>query len=88
MGAEQSRTHQDTIEIVREIVYTSWPGRFESGDIRDDASLGSDGLGLDSVEITEVLFACEERCGVGATDELFSVVPLTIERVADHFAPA
>lgn len=70
---------------IREILLTSWPHRFARDELHDDVSLGEEGLGLDSVEIVEVLLACEESCGVRATEQLFVVVPLTIERVVDHF---
>lgn len=71
---------------IREIIVSSWPHRFEYGELRDDLSLGDDGLGLDSVEVVEVLLACEDRCGRPATEELFAIVPLTIDRVANYFA--
>jgi acyl carrier protein len=71
---------------IRDIIVTNWPHRFARGELHGDVSLGEDGLGLDSVEIVELLVACEQRCGVYATEELFAVVPLTIERVADHLA--
>jgi acyl carrier protein len=77
---------QVIITTIREIILTSWPRRFDSGTLRDDASLGAAGLGLDSIEIVELLSACEERLGLSTTPDLFEVVPLTIVRVADHFA--
>lgn len=76
------------VALLREIILTSWPHRFSPEQLGDDVSLGSDGLGLDSVEVAEVLLACEERCGMAATEELFAIVPLTIDRVADYFAAA
>jgi hypothetical protein len=45
-------------------------------------------LGLDSVEIVEILFACEHTWGVHTGEDLFEAVPLTIERLAEHFAQA
>jgi hypothetical protein len=45
-------------------------------------------LGLDSVEIVEILFACEEIWGARSSEELFDGGPLTIERLAEHFARA
>ena len=57
-----------------------------AGDELDDATrLGSEGLGLDSVEVVEVLLACEERYGI-AVDGLLEGEPLTIGRIVDHFA--
>ena len=73
---------------VREIITASWPGRFTPEELLEDVSMGDEGLGLDSVEVAEVLLACEERSGTPLTDELFARAPLTIERVAEHFAAA
>jgi acyl carrier protein len=70
---------------VRELIVAAWPYRFNPADLRDDASLGEDGLGLDSVEVVEVLLACEEVFGRPVTEELFTNAPLTIALVADHF---
>jgi acyl carrier protein len=66
----------------------TWPARFSAADLRDDVPLDDGGLGLDSVEIVEILFACEERWGVRVGEELFDGAPLTIERLAEHFAHA
>jgi acyl carrier protein len=71
---------------IREILVTSWPHRFEFDGLPDDLSLGEDGLGLDSVELAEVVLTCEEAFGRPATEELFATVTLTIAQVADHFA--
>ena len=78
--------YEEMVALVREIILTSWPHRFSSEQLRNDVSLGSDGLGLDSVEVAEVLLACEERSGVAATSELFETIPLAIDHVADYFA--
>lgn len=76
------------VALIREIIATSWAHRFSTEQLRNDVSLGSDGLGLDSVEVAEVLLACEERSGIAATRELFEIVPLTIDHVAEYFASA
>jgi acyl carrier protein len=73
---------------IRQIIQASWPARFAASELRSDVPLDEGGLGLDSVEIVEVLFACEDACGVRAGEELFDLAPLTIERLADHFAQA
>jgi acyl carrier protein len=77
---------QQTIATIREIILTSWPHRFDGRELPDDVSLGDGGLGLDSVELAEVLLTCEERCGRHVTEELFATVPLTIASVADFLA--
>lgn len=74
------------IGSVRELVVTSWPQRFVATDLPDDVSLGETGLGLDSVEIAELLMACEDRFGRPVGPELFALVPLTIAGVAEYFA--
>lgn len=71
---------------IRQIILTAWPQRFADGELTDDVSLGEEGLGLDSVEVVEVVMACEELFGRVATPTLFETAPLTIERMADHFA--
>ena len=71
---------------VREIILGNWPQRFEPDELGDDVPLGEEGLGLDSVELVEVVLACEERCGRLATEELFARPPLTISLLVDHFA--
>jgi acyl carrier protein len=76
------------VALIREIIVKSWPHRFSPDELRNDLSLGSDGLGLDSVEVAEVVLACEARAGITATNELFAVAPLTIDRVASYFAAA
>jgi acyl carrier protein len=73
---------------VREIILGNWPQRFEPGELGDEVPLGEEGLGLDSVEIVEVVLACEERCGRVATEELFAGSPLTISLLVDHLAEA
>jgi acyl carrier protein len=74
-----------TAANVRQIITSTWPHRFDPADLLDDASLGEDGLGLDSVEVVEVLLACEEVFGRQATEELFASGPLTMALLADHF---
>jgi acyl carrier protein len=64
-----------------------WPGRFEGHAIGEQESLGSDGIGLDSIEIVELLLACEERLGNGwRADELLESGPIRIGSLIDHLA--
>ena len=49
----------------------------------DDATLGSDGLGLDSISMAEVLLDCEERFGVDVT-ALLEGEPLTLRHLIAH----
>jgi acyl carrier protein len=73
---------------IREVLLSSWPSRFSPDQLRDDAALGESGLGLDSVEIVEVVLACEERCGVHADENLFEPARMTIGGITDHLAGA
>jgi acyl carrier protein len=73
------------------ILESRWPGRFASAQLQDHVSLGGDGLGLDSIEIVELLLDCEERLDGGARtdpDELFEEGPISIGRLIDHLTHA
>jgi acyl carrier protein len=62
-------------------------GGVSRAELSDETHLGDEGLGLDSVEIVEVLLGCEERYGA-AVGELLEATPLTFGRVVAHFAAA
>jgi acyl carrier protein len=72
---------------VRTALLSEWPGRFTPDQLEESVSLGSEGLGLDSIEIVEVLFACEEACGREVDEGLLSG-PVTIGDLVDHLAAA
>lgn len=80
------RDREQIVASIREIIEDAWPHRFADGNLPNDVSLGEAGLGLDSVEVVEVVTACEDRFGRTAAPTLFDETPLTIDRVADHFA--
>jgi acyl carrier protein len=64
-----------------------WPGRFEPEALTDDAELGSDGIGLDSIEIVELLLACDEALGNGVqAEELLEAGPIRIGTLIEHLA--
>jgi acyl carrier protein len=73
---------------IHDLILTRWPGRFGPDRLTDDASLGSDGLGLDSIEIVELLLDGEERLGApnGGAEELLDAGPVTVGRLIDHLA--
>ena len=48
--------------------------------------MGEQGLGLDSLEVVELIFACEDRWRKRASEALLTASPLTIERLADEFS--
>lgn len=74
--------------VIRDILLSTWPQRFAPDELRDETPLGESGLGLDSVEMAEVLVACEERGAIRLTDDLFELMPITISRVIEHCAVA
>jgi acyl carrier protein len=76
----------DATVSIREMIVGLWPGRFTSGDLPDDVDLGEEGLGLDSVEVVELIFACENRWGKRASQGLFTDPPLTIKLLAHEFS--
>jgi acyl carrier protein len=52
-------------------------------DVDEGVQLGSNGLGLDSIAIAEVLLDCERRFGVRMTD-LLGGDAITIGRLTEH----
>ncbi|MEA2125179.1 MAG: hypothetical protein QOI80_1961 [Solirubrobacteraceae bacterium] len=71
---------------IRTILTQAWPGRFAAEDLTVDALLGEGGIGLDSVELAEVLIACEEATGRHLDPELLTGKPLTVGSLIDHFS--
>jgi acyl carrier protein len=73
------------------VLESLWPGRFgEATPLRDDEALGAEGLGLDSIEIVELVLVCQQRVGLPAdrADELLETGPLTVGGLIDHLARA
>jgi acyl carrier protein len=70
----------ETSESVRAIVIAR-VARLSDADLFDDVPLGSEGLGLDSIAIAEVLLACERRFGTRLSD-LLDGPPITVGRIA------
>ncbi len=73
---------------VRAVILDRWPGRFTDDALEEHLSLGDEGLGLDSIDIVEVLFACEEQlAGNRSAEELLAIgAPITLGGVIDHFS--
>lgn len=75
--------------LVRDTIATLWPRRFEPEHLTDEAPL--DTAGLDSIDVVELLLACEDRLGVtsspGEREALFAA-PVTLQRLAGHLAAA
>ena len=57
---------------------------WQDGDLTDDVALGRGGLGLDSIALVELLFACERHFGFAFPATLLDGGPLTIGRLAGH----
>jgi acyl carrier protein len=74
-----------TVIAVRRIITERWPQRFAAEQLDEDRGLGAGGLGLDSIEIAELVLACEDVGGPEASPELFDADPLTIGKVAEYF---
>jgi acyl carrier protein len=71
--------------VVLDILLATCPGRVSRAGLREETQLGDDGLGLDSIEIVEVLLGCEDHYGI-SVHTLFDGAPLTFGRVVSHFA--
>ncbi|HYC59816.1 MAG TPA: phosphopantetheine-binding protein [Thermoanaerobaculia bacterium] len=67
------------LEIVR--ARAARPLSFD--ELSNDVTLGSDGLGLDSIAIAEVLLDCQQKFGVSVTG-LLEGEPLTLRRLVAH----
>ena len=76
---------QDVLDrVVRETVAARLPTYRRTVDLTDDVALGSEGLGLDSVSLVELLLDCEAACGVSFPAALFADGPLTIGALVAH----
>jgi acyl carrier protein len=81
-------TRPETKTIVLEALATLWPARFARGGLREEAPLGEDGLGLDSIEIVELIVECEERIGQPGrrAQDLLESGPMTLGQLIDELA--
>jgi acyl carrier protein len=70
--------------IVRDIVRAHASRAMTADELVPDAALGSDGLGLDSIAIAEVLLDCQQRFGVGSMASLLEGDPLTLHRLIEY----
>jgi acyl carrier protein len=72
---------------VRELILARWPGRFTLEQLGDDVSLGEQGLGLDSIEIVELLLDCDDRFGSTThAEELLEAGPISVGRLIEQLS--
>jgi acyl carrier protein len=79
---------REVIWTIESIIRGTWPSRFSNSEIWEDVLLGEGGLSLDSVDIVEVIYACEKAFDMQVSTNLLKGPPLTIARVAQYFADA
>jgi acyl carrier protein len=82
------RTVTELGEAVRRAIQAQWPDRFTEAELTGDVPLGEAGLGLDSIEIAEVILACEDDLGLEVDERLFRDGPLTLRGLAGKLAGA
>jgi acyl carrier protein len=71
------------------VLSARWSDRIGGVELTDRVSLGGEGLGLDSIEIVELLLDCEERIGTHTDPEdLLGEGTVSIGRLIDHLARA
>jgi len=70
-------------QIVLDIVRARASRAVPTNELTGEVTLGSDGLGLDSISIAEVLLDCQERFGVNMI-ALLEGEPLTLRRLVAH----
>ena len=67
--------------LVRRIIAARAPFRWRDVPLPDDLPLGSDGLGLDSVSMVELLLECEDALGFPVPEAIFDEGPLSVGRL-------
>ena len=77
-------TFSETAGGVRELLLRHLPSYWSADELPDDLSLTGPNLGLDSVEVVELLLDCEARFGLSLPAELTEGEPLTIRKIAAH----
>jgi acyl carrier protein len=70
-------------EELRQLVRRFTPA-WKAADFTEATPLGSDGLGLDSIAIVELLVACERQFGEPFPDSLLDRRPLTVGTLMRH----
>jgi acyl carrier protein len=77
---ECSPVMRTLLDLVTARVPVSWRNR----SVPLDVPLGSDGIGLDSIAIVELLLDCEAVLAIPFPPEIFDAGPLTLRRLVAH----
>jgi acyl carrier protein len=77
-------SERDVAADVRWLIRTKATAGLRGDDLPEDLSLGSSGLGLDSIALVELLLACEEHFSLPFPAGLIDRVPLTIGDLIEH----
>lgn len=72
---------EDIEQVVKRLIIEHSASSWSEADLYDDLSFLDDGLGLDSVEVVELLFACENQFDIRISPELIEESPFTIGKL-------
>ena len=78
----------DTANEVRLLLLKYLPGGTDPATLGDDLRLGSDGAGLDSISMVELLLDCEARFGIAVHERILMDGALTLGSLIQTVAAA
>lgn len=81
-------TRHPITEAVSQLVRSRAPLAQGLAELPGDLRLGPGGLGLDSIDLVELLLDCEQRFGIPRPAGLLEGEPLTVGRLVDHVRAA
>lgn len=73
---------------LRQFLREQLPAAHKDDTLTDDRILGSGGIGLDSIQIVELLLAFEQRWGIPFPASLLETPPLTVGKILAHLVEA
>ena len=80
----------DTLSEVRALLLKHLPRGTDSATLVEDLRLGSEGAGLDSIAMVELLLDCEQRFTVAISEQILADGHLTlgglVQTVREHLA--
>lgn len=68
---------------IKKLVLQYVPLYLRDEEITDEVSLLSDGLGLDSVDVVDLILTIEDHFGLHFSPVLLNNLPLTVEKLAE-----